>query len=495
MTSPTATPRANTQKSSGIRAALFAPIDIGMLVVFRVIFGAAMVFELSRFFSHGWITRYFVDPPLYFTYYGFSWVRPLPQPGMTILFVVLIVCAALITVGLFYRLASVLFFLGFAWIFLLDQSRYLNHFYLIVLLSFLLMFLPAHRAWSVDCVWRPQLRRQQVPAWTLWLLRFQLGVVYFFGGVAKMSWDWVSGVPMQIMLLNGDSVPFIDQYFDRNIVVYAFAWGGMLFDLLIVPLLLWNRTRLPAYFGLVFFHTFNAKLFTIGIFPLVMVAASMIFFPPEWLKPEGSDNDSSRTDDATDDSSVSGGHQTLICALLCLYASIQILLPLRHVLYPGYVSWTEEGHRFAWHMKLRAKRSNVTFRAQDADGNELTDFVQPKDYLQERQYRVMAGRPDMVLQYAHHLADDFRSRGIDGVRIYADSSVRLNRRPAAPLINPDVDLASQPRDLKHADWLMPLTGELPSLEEVRAITRERAQQKAEARKQPASNDGRNTPDR
>lgn len=474
MTSHTTELPQETPASTGLVSTLFTPIDIGMLVVFRVIFGAAMVFELSRFFANGWITRYFVDPPMYFTYYGFSWVHPLPQPGMTILFAVLIVCATLITIGLLYRPATVLFFVGFTWIFLLDQSRYLNHFYLIVLLSFLLMFLPAHRAWSLDCLWRPQLRMQQVPAWTLWLLRFQLGVVYFFGGVAKLSWDWVSGVPMQIMLLNGDPVPFIDQYFDRNAVVLAFAWGGMLFDLLIVPLLLWSRTRLPAYFGLVFFHTFNAKLFTIGIFPLVMVAASMVFFPPDWLKPEGSDDNST---DSTD-SSVSGGHRVLICTLLCLYASVQILLPLRHHLYPGYVSWTEEGHRFAWHMKLRAKRSNVTFRAEDANGNELTDFVQPKEYLQQRQYRVMAGRPDMVLQYAHHLAADFRSRGIEGVRIYADSSVSLNRRPAAPLISPDADLAQRPRNLKHADWLLPMKGKLPTLEEVRDISRQRSQAKS-----------------
>lgn len=478
----TALPR-ETSVSAGLLPALFAPIDIGMLVVFRVVFGAAMVFELSRFFANGWITRYFVDPQMYFIYYGFSWVQPLPQPGMTILFAVLIACAALITVGLLYRPATVLFFIGFTWIFLLDQSRYLNHFYLIVLLSFLMMFLPAHRAWSLDCLWRRQLRTQQVPAWTLWLLRFQLGVVYFFGGVAKISWDWVSGVPMQIMLLNGDSVPVIDQYFDRDAVVLAFAWGGMLFDLLIVPLLLWSRTRLLAYFGLVFFHTFNAKLFTIGIFPLVMVAASMVFFPPEWLKPEGSDDESA--DDA--ETRVSGGHRTLVCASLCVYALVQILLPLRHHLYPGYVSWTEEGHRFAWHMKLRAKRSNVTFRVVDADGKERTDFIQPKEYLQERQYRVMAGRPDMVLQYAHHLAEDYRSRGVDGVRVYADSSVRLNRRPAAPLINPNTDLAQEPRNLKHADWLLPMKGELPTLEEVRAISRRSAQKKSASEQSPGPN--------
>lgn len=466
----TPTPPAD-QFHGGVVNRLFAPVDIGLIVVFRVIFGAAMLFEMLRFFSHGWITRYFVAPKMHFTYYGFSWVQPSSEAGMKALFAGLCVCAAFIAIGLFYRLATVLFFLGFTWVFLLDQSRYLNHFYLIVLLSFILQFLPAHRAWSVDAFLKPGIRSYTAPTWTLWLLRFQLGVVYFFGGVAKITSDWVSGVPMQIMLLGGDPVPVIGQYFDRDIVVHAFAWGGLLFDLLIVPLLLWHRTRLPAYLALVFFHTFNAKLFTIGIFPLVMVAASMVFFPPDWLRrepPEGTPVPGAAPEPQ---------HRRLICMLLCVYAAVQVLMPLRHFLYPGYVSWTEEGHRFAWHMKLRAKRSNVSFRVEDANGNTLTDFVQPKDFLGRKQYRVMAGRPDMVLQYAHHLARDYETRGQPGVRVYADSSVSLNRRPAIPLIAPSADLARQPRNLKHANWLLPLSGELPSLQQVRDMKKSRAPSK------------------
>ena len=38
--------------------------------------------------------------------------------------------------------------------------------------------------------------------------------------------------------------------------------------------------------------------------------------------------------------------------LVVLFLGIQFLLPLRHLLYPGNVNWTEEGFRFAWRVML-----------------------------------------------------------------------------------------------------------------------------------------------
>ena len=60
---------------------------------------------------------------------------------------VLAVCSAL---GLWNRISTLLMFLDFTYVFLLDQTLYLNHFYLMALISFLMIFVPAHRAFSVD---------------------------------------------------------------------------------------------------------------------------------------------------------------------------------------------------------------------------------------------------------------------------------------------------------------------------------------------------------
>jgi surface polysaccharide O-acyltransferase-like enzyme len=103
------------------------------------------------------------------------------------------VAAACVMVGFLYRIAAPLFFLAFTYFFLLDQTRYMNHFYLVCLISFLMCFLPAERAFSVDALLRRSIRSDVVPAWTLWLLRAQVGIPFFYGGIAKLNSDWVHG--------------------------------------------------------------------------------------------------------------------------------------------------------------------------------------------------------------------------------------------------------------------------------------------------------------
>lgn len=453
-------------RSSQLRSFLFSPISIGMLVLFRASFGAAMVVESIRYVRYGWIDTQFVQPPLHFTYYGFSWVHPLPQQGMNGVFALLGISAAMTAIGLFYRVSTVLLFLTAAYVFLIEQALYLNHFYLIVLLSGILAVLPAHRAYSIDAWTRPGIRSWTVPAWTLWLLRFQVAVPYVFGGIAKLSADWFSGVPMQIMLLNRPEFPIIGQFFEQDWMVFLFAWGGALFDLFIVPLLLWRRTQVPAYIAVVLFHAINARLFNIGIFPLAMVTASLLFFPPEWVfgsQPSDADRQLPQTGSSTGWTS----RRRWTAGLLGVHVLLQLVIPFRYLLYPGDVCWTEEGHRFSWRMKLRIKRATATFHAFDESGRPIEGIPQPSELLTARQLRLMTGRPDMVLQYGHFLAKRLRKDGHAGVRVTVDSMASLNGREAQPLIDPQANLAAIERNLKPASFIVPLEKLLPTLEQVR----------------------------
>src|SRR5687767_3394065 len=213
-------------------AALFKPVDISFLVFFRILFGAIMLWEVYRYFTYGWISRYFIEPAVTFTYYGFSWVKPWPGRGMYIHFVVLGLAAACVMAGFLYRIAAPVFFLAFTYFFLLDQTRYLNHFYLVCLISFLLCFLPAERAFSVDALLRRKIRSDVVPAWTLWLLRIQVGIPYFYGGIAKLNNDWIlGGEPMRTWLHPFTRVPG-GHIFAADWVVYSFVIGGLMLDLL-----------------------------------------------------------------------------------------------------------------------------------------------------------------------------------------------------------------------------------------------------------------------
>lgn len=454
--------RLPAEPANSSMAALFKPVDNSFLVYFRLIFGAIMLWEVWRYFTKGWIARYYIDPTFHFTYVGFEWITPWPGNGMYIHFAVLGVLAVCIMAGFWYRAATALFFMGFTYVFLLDQVQYLNHFYLISLISFLMIFLPAHRAFSIDAKRNPELRSQTTPTWTLWLLRAQLGIAYFFGGVAKLNADWLNGEPMRMWLSERTDFPLIGSLFTKEWMVYQFVYGGLLFDLLIAPFLLWRRTRLPACVAAIAFHLLNNNLFRIGIFPWFMLAATLVFFPPDvprriarfltngWQAKEHSNADANPLPD-------SGSLQTRsrIVALLAIYLAVQLLMPLRHFLYPGNVSWTEQGHNFSWHMKLRDKNGTAKFFATDPVSQKTWE-IKPRRYLSSRQVSKMSGNPDMILQFSHFLAEDLRKQGHENIELRVLALASLNGRKSQLLVDPTVNLAVQERNLLPAAWIMPL---------------------------------------
>lgn len=453
-------------------AALFNPVDISFLVFFRILFGGILLWEVYRYVTYGWITRYFVEPVITFTYYGFSWVKPWPGRGMYIHFLVLGVAAACVMAGFLYRIAAPVFFVAFTYFFLLDQTRYLNHFYLVCLISFLMCFLPAERAFSVDAWLRPKIRSDVVPAWTLWLLRVQVGIPYFYGGIAKLNSDWLhGGEPMRTWLSPLTRATGGSSVFTSDWVVYGFVIGGLMLDLLVVPLLLWRRTRIFAFVAAVLFNLINAVIFDIGIFPWLMVGALLIYFPPDlmrrfaraFMSPEERFVDAQPLVSRAENSSCPSlsTSQKVVAGLLAAYLVVHLVLPLRHYLYPGNVSWTEEGHNFAWHMKLRTKVGEAVFTVTHPHSGQ-TWTIKPEDYLKSHQLMKMITKPDLIVQFAHFLADEKRREGYENVEVRARVLASLNGRQPQLLIDPNVDLAKVEASLLPARWIVPLTTPLGS---------------------------------
>jgi len=452
------------------RAYLFKPVDGASVAAFRILFGGILFWEVLRYFSHGWIERYYITPTFHFTYPFLDFVKPWPENGMTIHFAVMGVLALMIALGLFYRLASLLFCLAFTYMFLLDKAYYLNHFYLIVLFSFLVWMIPAHRAFSLD---RRRLHMQEapvVPRWSVLLLRAQVFIVYFYGGLAKLNSDWLHGEPMRMWLAEQTDFPVIGSAFTSEWAVSFFTYGGLLFDLGIGFLLAWSRTRPLAFILAAAFHLLNARLFQIGIFPFLMFGATLIFAEPDWPRhvmqtirrlfirfraiahgPRGP-----RANDQIAIPATSPRSSAIVLAFIHIYLLAQFLIPLRHLLYPGDANWTEEGHRFAWHMKLRDKEAMLRIYVTDPRTGQTWE-VSPAVDLSSRQIDEMSTRPDMVLQYAHYLADRFSAAGQARPIIRVDQQVSLNGRPYQPLIDPAVNLAEIPVSLEPANWLLPLT--------------------------------------
>lgn len=421
--------------------------DGASLAAFRILFGCLMCWSTVRYLMSGKVAAYYVDPAFHFKYYGFEWVHALPEPALIALFVAMAVLAAMIAVGLWFRLCAALFCVAFTYVFLLEQARYLNHHYLICLVSGLLIFTPAHRLWSLDARkrdWSPW-----IPGWPVWLLRAQIGLVYFYAGVAKINRDWLHGEPMRDWLADRADMAVLGPLFTSEWTAMTASYGALLLDLCIAPLLLWRRTRLWAFGAAVAFHLANALLFQIGVFPWMMIAATTLFFAPDWPRrvlglPAAGEPPASPP-----------RARVSTRALVAGYLLVQVLLPVRHFLYPGYVSWTEEGHMFAWHMKLRGKSSRLMLIARDpADGRLWR--IDPQDELTDWQLQKMSGRPDMILQYVHHVAARLEGSEGTAIEVRADATSSLNSRPAQRLIDPDVDLARQRRSLAPQPWILPL---------------------------------------
>ncbi len=436
----------------GWRESLFVPVDIASLVYFRILFGALMVYHVVSTIRSGWIDQLYIQPVMHFTYPGFGWVRPWSGTGMYWHFYVLGVAAAGILFGACYRLSALIFAVGMTHVFLIEKAFYLNHYYLIVLLNFLLIVLPAHRALSVDAWLRPRLRSPVVPAWTLWLLRLQLAIPYFYGGLAKLDSDWLQGYPLGMWLQRRANLPWIGPYLAQDWAGIVFAYSGLLLDLLVVPLLLWKRTRWVAYLLAVLFHVLNSVLFEIGIFPWMMIGATLVFFPPDWPRrlllrrlPA----------EAFHVPWPSSQCQALITSLLGVYVAWQLLFPLRGLLYPMSGIWTEEGHHFAWHMMLREKDVGIRFYVRHP-GTGQGGVVDVRSFLTSRQMSRMSKDSDMILTFVHFLRDHYRDHGQGTLQIRVLALVSLNGRKPQLMMDPDIDYAQVNRTWGAQPWIIPL---------------------------------------
>jgi hypothetical protein len=229
------------------------------MVVLRAALGASVAWFAFETLTSTSLAADYISPPIHLTYLGFDWVRPWPGIGMYVHFWVMLASAIGVAVGLFYRASALLMLLTFTHAFLIERSLYNNHYYLQLLLALLANVIPLHCQWSVDAWRRPAIFRPMLPRWTLSLLRFQVGVVYFYGGIAKLNADWLRGQPMRMWLKAQTDYPVIGSLFTEEWMVQVFVWSGLLIDLLAVPGLLWRRTRVAMFALLTIFHLLNRR--------------------------------------------------------------------------------------------------------------------------------------------------------------------------------------------------------------------------------------------
>ena len=438
-----------------------SPVHIAPLAILRIAFGSIMLISVIRFLLKGWVYAFYIKPKLHFTFYGFDWVKPLGAAGMYFMFAVLIITAILVTIGLYYRLAIVTFSLCFTYVEMIDKTTYLNHYYFISVMAFLMILVPANRYYSLD-IWRkPDLKVTMVPAWCTGIFKLQLLLVYFFAGISKLNHDWlIAAMPLRIWLPANSQLPIIGGLLTKLWVAYAFSWFGAIFDLFIGFLLLSNRARKAAYFMVVVFHLFTAWFFKIGMFPYIMIFVTIVFFSAKthlkiiaFLKKFFEFPDINEVEHPRD-YKLSTTKTKFIYAVLILHFTIQLLLPFRYLLYPGELYWTEEGYRFSWRVMLMEKGGTAFFHVKDPATGHQTEIINSQ-YLTQFQETQMSTQPDMILQFAHLLAKEYEKKGIKDPIVTAQSYVTLNGSGSRLYIDSTINLAKEQDSFGHKKWILP----------------------------------------
>lgn len=443
---------------------LLEPASLAPLAAFRVLFGLMMVVSIVRFWAMGWIESLYLQPSFHFTYLGFDWISVLPGPWMHGLFALMAFSALTMALGFCYRISTLIFFLSFTYVELLDKTYYLNHYYFVSLVALLMIFLPAHRRFSVDAWWRPSLQRSEAPRWMTQLIRFQLGLVYVYAGVAKLNADWLlEAMPLAIWLPANYHLPVIGPYFDQKWMVYGFSWAGAAYDLLIPFFLIQRFWRPMAYGAVVVFHLMTGWLFQIGMFPYIMIAATLVFFPAafhqRWMTActdaAGRLGRSWKSIPAAPEPPADVRMRPIALFAAGLFVLFQLLYPWRYLLYDGHLFWHEQGYRFGWRVMLIEKTGYATFYIKDGSEGRET-IIDNSQFLTPNQEKMMSTQPDMILQYAHHLDAFYRDHGYENPHIRAEVYASLNGRRSRLLIDPYQELTDLRRGWAPKPWILPL---------------------------------------
>jgi hypothetical protein len=293
---------------------------------------------------------------------------------------------------------------------------------------------------------------------------FMLCIVYFFGGLVKLKHDWLFlQQPTRILLEINSVNSSFPELLKSEFAVYYITFGGILFDLSISFLLLWRRTFILGVIATIIFHVTNHFIFnlgeggTIGIFPLMMIAANIFFAPPEKFRKfmakflPGTNEVFSIPPKET----ANLYHKTTY-AFIVTYVVIQLILPFRPHLQGSHVNWTGQADFFAWRMKLNNKGVKAKFYVKYS-AEEQAQEINIGRIINTMQISMMGQHVDMIYKFSKYLSERFEKESGKRPIITADFQVSLNGRPFQAIVDPSTNLAEiSYSPFRHPDWVLPL---------------------------------------
>ena len=425
----------------------FKNIDNSPLIVFRIFFGFLISCESFGAIITGWVKRVLIEPKFTFSFIGLEWLQPLPGYGMYFYFIIMGLFGIAIMLGYRYRVAIIGYTILWAGVYFMQKTSYNNHYYLLLIISFYMIFLPANQYASLDVKQQRIHKQNTMPYWISLLFIVQVTIVYFYAAIAKFYPDWLDGTFTKLLLSGTTSNEFLLKIFLNKYFYLFIAYAGILFDLLIVPLLLFKKTRTIALAASLSFHLFNAIFLQIGIFPFFALSFSLFFYPPEKIRKLFFKNKLSIEEPIAYNYS----RKRIFLYFLIPFLFIQFILPLRHHLIEGDVLWTEEGHRLSWRMMLRKRDGFINFKIKNNDTGEITSYDNHKN-LSPKQANTLATKPDFIWQYCQRIKQEYSGKNIS---IFIDCKNNINNGEFKTLIDPKQDFAKTKWNyFWHNEWVL-----------------------------------------
>ncbi len=421
--------------NSTLRNILLTEKSSRILGLFRILFGILFLIHFSVFSKSSNFKFYYVDTSFHFTFPGLDFVQPLGGELMMLIHIVNWITILFFVVGFMYRFAALFLFLSMAYLELIDVAYHNNHNYVIILFLLFFAVTGANRSFSLDkSIFKLE---EKIPSWQTSIFIFQLFIIYFYGGIAKLNSDWLSGDVMSEML----SYSFPEK--SANWLAgfgFFITYIGLVFDLAIVPLLVWKKTRWIALTLVLIFNLSNAYIFHIGIFPFLMIASCLFFFEDKIFAKQALPKKHAVVSKLTK-------------VMLATFVIFQLLIPFKHYFIPGNVHWTGEGYFISWQMKSFTKVSQIEFMMVDSATGDQYLIPLDKALLSEQQARL-SYFPVLAKQFADFMEQDARSKGIENVEVYTLFGSSLNGGPLRVVIDQDIDLTEvEVNTFGHSNWI------------------------------------------
>ncbi len=428
-------------------------VPVHSIGLFRILFGCLMLINIIEWYDFNLISYYIMEPSVNFRY-DFLALPILPEKLLKLMMHGMIISTLLMITGVLFRWAVLYFFLSFSYFFLVDQTFYNNHYYLIILLSGMMFFMDLDKSFTLRKIKGNTL----IGMWQYWLLRFQVIIVYFYGGIAKINPYWFNHEPTR-EILNSKAIRSGIDALTSEFMIGLITYGGLVFDLFIGFALLYKPTRKIAFIAAIGFNITNAWLFNdISIFPYFMLGALILFFEPDEVSTWLVKMKLIKQFSSTKESAIKLPKWGLF--MLSSYVLFQLGFPLRQYFIDGYADWTGEGQRFSWHMKIQNRIYDIRNIKMYIDTGSERSQIDIRKYLNDDQYHQMLHSPQMVIQFAEFIEDHARvNYGILSPKITAEIPIGFNGEKPTLMFYPDKDLLEEYRTHQSFnDWMPPAPG-------------------------------------